>query len=100
MRFSNGVSVYELTNLPGCPQVCVSHGMFIKPEHRGQGLSTDEMRRRLARCKDLGYNVVTCTVSMNNSAQLHVLYKIGWVKDYEFVSNKTGNTVGSYHYIL
>lgn len=96
MRVSTAVSVYELDNLPGSSQVCVSHSMFVKPEHRGQGLADQEHKDRLAAIKDLGYDYAICTVDKSNAAQVHLLEKNGWTNLDFFWSQKTGHSVGIY----
>lgn len=41
MRLNIGGVVGEITTLPGCSTVCVSHGVYIPKDKRGQGMGTE-----------------------------------------------------------
>lgn len=83
----------ELTTLPGCTQVVVSHGVFI-PKHlkgMGKGKSANKQRKQVA--FELGYDYMLCTVDQANKAQVHILESNGWKLLDSFTSSKTENTV-------
>jgi hypothetical protein len=79
MRMNIGGVFTELTSLPGSSQVVVSHGVYLPEELRGQGIGTaaNIERQRIA-FDELGYDMMICTVSEENEAQIKVLAKAGW----------------------
>jgi predicted acetyltransferase len=93
VRFHEGVQYYELTNLPGCSQVVVSHDLFIRPSERRKGKSHAAMQKRLAHMRELGYNYVICTVNAANEAEIKALGGSGWKLLDMFFSSKTEHTV-------
>lgn len=85
----------EITSLPGCAQVGVSHGVYIPVDKRGNGAGTEANRRRVTSMKvDYGYDYALCTADLNNTAQVAVLTKTGWKQLDTFLSSNTGHTVG------
>lgn len=100
MRYNSNKAIQQLTDFPGCNQICVSHSMFILPEHRGHGYASKAMYERIRTCKELGYDVITCTVNSMNNKQIYLLNKYRWIKDYEFKNTRTGHTVQAWHLTL
>lgn len=97
MRMSIDGVIGELTTLPGCSQICVSHGVFLPPSERGRGKGkTANKRRQNIVFNDLGYDVLMCTVDEANKPQINILQNNGWKKSFSFVSRKTGNSVAVY----
>ncbi len=96
MRVNLHGVIGEITSLPGCSQVAVSHSVFIPIKNRGKGLGTLANNARQELMKDLGYDMALCTVDNANKSQLRVLEKTGWTRLISFVSSKTGNTVAIY----
>lgn len=94
MRFNYDGVIGEITNLPGCDQIAVSHNVWLRPELRAAGRGKIAHARRLEEMQFLGYDYTLCTVDMKNEAQRHILETNGWKKFDEFKSGKTGNTVG------
>jgi RimJ/RimL family protein N-acetyltransferase len=86
----------EIDNLPGCAQIAVSHGVFVLPDMRGQGLGGVAHEARLAEMRRLGYNYVLCTVDGANAAQVRIMQRFNWMWLDEFKSNKTEHTVRLY----
>jgi hypothetical protein len=86
----------ELTSLPGCSQVAVSHSVFV-PEGRdkGAGRNANKERCRIA-FEELGYDGLLCTVADNNAAQIKIMEANGWEYLTGFLSRKTGNGVSLY----
>lgn len=93
MRHGTSLGAYSLTELPGCPQVCVSHGAFLRKKHRGRGYGDYEHTQRLNEVKKLGYDLAICTVVSTNEAQKHILQKNGWHFCISFLSSNTGHVV-------
>lgn len=92
MRYTHNNVHGELTSLPGCSQVVVSHDVFAWP--RGGGNAKEANHARCAYAEYRGYNYTLCTVDLANSVQLHILHECGWRKLDEFKSTKTGHFVG------
>jgi RimJ/RimL family protein N-acetyltransferase len=96
-RVKIGPSFGELTSLPGCSQVVVSHGVFVPKEHRGKGEGKSANVARLRHIWDeLGYDYALCTVESTNVAQLAILTNNGWTRLAEFMSSRTGHLVYLY----
>lgn len=94
MRVNFSGVVGELTTLPGCSQIGVSHSVFV-PEHlRGNGLGKKANIDRVNFAKtELGYDGLVCTVDDENLAQVNVMISCGWQKAFTFKSSKTGHSV-------
>jgi L-amino acid N-acyltransferase YncA len=85
--------VGEISDMPGCPQVAVSHYVFMKDGKKGEGWGQKAHRDRLSVMRGLGYDHAICTVVNGNAAERHILEKQGWKKVDEFKSSKTTNLV-------
>lgn len=96
MRFATKFSSRELTPLPGCSQVVVSHGAFMLQEHRSKGLALPEHLLALEKAKELNYDYALCTVREDNTPQHKVLEKAGWKLFDTFKSSYTGGIVRLY----
>lgn len=85
--------VGELTTLPGCTQVGVSHSVFNTGE-KGMGLGKKaNAARRKEAFENLGYDCLICTVESTNKVQIRVLRRNGWEFITQFTSRKTGHIV-------
>ncbi len=93
MRFYNEHGAGEISPLPGCGQVAVSHAAFVFPEYRGKGKGRAQHRARLATMKKMGYDYALCTVVKGNARQEAILNTEGWAELAIFDSSYTGNTV-------
>ena len=93
MRFYNEYGAGEISSLPGCGQVAVSHAVFVFQEYRGKGKGRAQHRARLATMKKMGYDYALCTVVKGNARQEAILNTEGWSKLAMFDSSYTGNTV-------
>lgn len=89
----DGKQVYETESLPGCNQIMVSFSVFTLPEHRGKGMGINHMMERLRHYKKLEYDVVICTVNVDNSVQRRILKQTGWEPAFVFNSTRTGNMI-------
>ncbi len=93
MRFGDKYGFYELNPFPGCNQIVVSNHAFIYPEYRGQGHGKRQHLERLAKAKELGYNLIMCTVKADNEQEKKILYANLWEQTSGFVNKETGNCV-------
>ena len=87
----------EITSMPGCSQVAISHGVFVPANSRKCGMGKLAHKARLEYAKNhLGYDYILCTVESTNIVQIRILDKYGWKKLDEFKSLKTEHTVCLY----
>lgn len=93
MRYNHSGVIGEIDNLPGCSQVAVFHSVFVREQDRGKGIGRSAHAFRLQEAKDLGYNLVMCTVNEKNIAEIKILKEYGWKEATSFDSTKTGNSV-------
>jgi RimJ/RimL family protein N-acetyltransferase len=100
MRFSNVYGFYELNPFPGCNQIVVSNHAFIYKHFRGRGHGSTQHRERLEKARELGYNMIMCTVKDDNESEIHILKKNGWTQESGFVSYETGNSLHIWTKIL
>lgn len=94
MRFSTFGVHGEITTMPGCSQVAISHAVFSR--ERGVGNGTKANDARTAYMKEIGYDYALCTVSSENEHQIAIMRKNGWRLLDTFTSSKTGHVVGLY----
>jgi GNAT superfamily N-acetyltransferase len=90
------IGEFELSPMPGCPRVGISHGLIIFPEFRGKGLSkrTQGIREELA--KQQGYVVLLSTTAVGNTPQEHRQEWNGAKTIATFFNSKTQNDVKLY----
>lgn len=100
MRMQIDGVIGEFTSLPGCSQIVVSHGVYVPIVNRGKGAGTSANKKRLALAKELGYDMIVCTVSDENEGQKHVLETNGWECLKTFLSSKTNHNVHLYGKVL
>lgn len=93
MRYSSVSGTWELDNLPGCTQVCVSHSAFVLPELRGTGHGKADHEERLEQISELKYNYALATTDSRNERQNNILIKNGWRELDRFMSSKTQHNV-------
>ena len=93
MRFADKFGFYELNPFPGSNQIVISNHAFIKPEFRGQGLGKIQHLERLRKAKDLGYDLIICTVREDNYVEKHILGKFNWAFMRRFRSSETDHLV-------
>jgi L-amino acid N-acyltransferase YncA len=82
----------EVTPLPGCPDVAVSHAVY---SHSGKGTGQAKVANALrnAQVWGLGYSCLLCTVDEENVAQIKVLTSNLWRECGRFNNRRTGHTV-------
>lgn len=85
----------EITTLPGCSQVAVSHAVYTPKYRRGKGFGTAALIKRIAYARDeLGYNFMICTVRLENTAEIKVLAGQGFFRLSKFLSSNSGEEIG------
>ena len=94
MRYSDEFGCWQLDDLPGCSQICVSHSAFVLPDARSKGYGDKYHKQRLQQMKDLHYECAIATVREGNVHQEMILNNNGWDKIHSITSKKTGNKVG------
>lgn len=89
-KFKNAVFYGEVSTLPGCAGVAVSHSLF---REGSSGFGVQANRLRLSQIKGLGYSCVICTVDECNDKQRAILTKTGWKNLKSFRNKATGHWV-------
>ena len=87
------IAGFQLTPLPGCCGILVSHDTFVMPSHQGQGIGTAMMKAKICIAQDLGFSRLLATVRSDNGTELHLLRKAGWVRTDEFVNKRTNHPI-------
>lgn len=100
MRFADEYGFYELNPFPGCNQIAVSNHAHIFPDYRGEGKGQLQHRQRLQKAKELGYNLLVCTVKSDNKIEKHILEKYGWEKNTSFFNTETENQIEMWTKVL
>lgn len=84
----------ELTTLPGCSQVVVSHGVYTPKYRRGKGFGTAALAERIEYASlELGYDYMLCTVREDNISEQRVLGSKGFIRLDKFLSSNTGHMI-------
>lgn len=85
----------EVTPLPGCPDVAVSHAVY---SHTGPGGGRGKLANamRSHQIYDLGYSAIVCTAEATNLAQLAILEAEKWQRVARFKSRRTGHALYLY----
>lgn len=94
MRFSTEHGHYELQPFPGSNQIVCSTHSFIKAEHRGKGLGTDQAWQKITAAEELGYDFLLATIVLDNLPQLKIATKLEYRYLTSFKNSVTGNSVG------
>lgn len=71
-------AIFEVSTLPGNPQVAVTHSFFVRPECRGKGWGKVAKQEQNSLLRSLGYDYAICTVREDNKAQKSILKSSGW----------------------
>ena len=93
MRYACEKGSYQISDLPGCSQVAVSHSAYIVPTARGLGFGKKAHKARLAKLRELGYDAAICTVHDGNEAQRKILVNNGWTRVFGFNNVKNDHFV-------
>lgn len=93
MRFADEYGFYELNPFPGCNQIVVSNHAHIFRGYRGEGRGQIQHQERLIKAKELGYDLIICTVKSDNDVEKHILEKYGWQRMLNFINTETENPI-------
>lgn len=93
-RLTHGPIHGEITTMPGCTQVGISHAVFSRK--RGSGMAAEANKKRTDAMYEMGYDYALCTVDAANDAQIAILRKNGWECLDVFASTKTNHNVCLY----
>jgi RimJ/RimL family protein N-acetyltransferase len=91
------VGHFELTAMPGCPKVAISHGLNIAVSCRGLGYGRAAMEDRIRQARELGFQLLMCTVVVGNSAQEKIMARYQFRPVSTFDNATTGNKVVLYY---
>jgi hypothetical protein len=88
----------EVTPLPGCPDMAVSHAVY---RMTGTGMFGKAANlERLQQLRDLGYSAVMCTVENNNVRQMSIMLGCGWQACGVFLNKRTQHHVALFFHEL
>jgi len=93
IRSKDGNHFGDITPLPGCNQVAVSHGVFTVPHMRGVGRGYGYMGERLDRMTELGYDYVLATVIRDNEPQIRLMRRHALQELSSFMSSYSGKEI-------
>lgn len=85
---------YQLTPMPGCHAVLISHDSWLDKDKQGFGLGDYFHKERLKLAQDANISCMTCTVEEQNKVEKHILTKNGWTKVHTFHNKHTDHEVG------
>lgn len=91
-RYATPFGAYEITPLPGQPQVVVCHGFMVPEQLRGQGHAHRLKAHQEDMVRAQHHDYALCTVAAGNLAQKRVLGAAGWVKLTEFRNRRSAET--------
>jgi GNAT superfamily N-acetyltransferase len=77
------VAGQEITEMPGSDSVVIFYYVNVTPEFRGKGIGGLLHQMRLEIARDVGAKTALCTVNDGNVAEIAILLKAGWRKEFE-----------------
>lgn len=83
-----------ITPLPGCPDIAVSHALYLSNGPGGKGKEAN--KKRLKQLKKLGFSAVLCTVDNNNAKQKEILKTNNWIEIPNIYNRRTKHTISLY----
>jgi hypothetical protein len=95
-----GVAHFELSVLPGCGGVLVSHNSWVGYLERGKGIGNLMQDMKLWVAKRLEVGKMIATVVHGNGAEQQLLHKHGWTHGQPFWNPHTNNRVVEWEKIL
>ncbi|MBL8474427.1 MAG: hypothetical protein JNM98_21745 [Rhodocyclaceae bacterium] len=88
-RHATKYGAYEITPLPGQPQVAVCHGFMVPTSLRGNGYGHRLKQDQIGAVAAQMHDFAICTVAAGNAAQKKILATAGWVKLAEFFNTRS-----------
>lgn len=92
IRIGNHAGAFEISTLPGQPQVAICHSFFVAEDQRGKGLSHALKLRQAAELRSNRFDFAICTVAATNGRQKSALTRAGWQKLAEFRNSRQSET--------
>jgi hypothetical protein len=95
-----GAAHFELSALPGCGGILVSHNSWVGYEYRGTGIGSlmQDMKRWVA--EQIEVRKLIATVVQGNNPEEQLLLKHGWTRGLPFWNPHTSNHVVEWEKIL
>lgn len=84
IKESNNDFAWNITSMPGCAPLLISHNAWVNPEKRGFGIGQQQHDRRIEEARKRGAKCMMCTIRSDNKAQRHILPKHGWKMIHQF----------------
>lgn len=88
-RIATEYGAYEITPLPGQPQIAVCHGFMVPQDMRGRGYGHKLKEHQGETLRAQLHDFAICTVAAENTAQQRVLAESGWKKLTEFQNTRS-----------
>lgn len=92
------IGAFEVSALPGQPQVAHCHALFVVPEVRGNGLGKVLKEAQNRYLKEHMYDYALCTVRGDNAAQRKILKSAGWKQRDSFYDSRQDAVVELWSY--
>lgn len=86
-----------LTKYPGCGGIRILNTVVVSEKFREKGHAVEIVMRAISEAKSNKIPVVTATVNHETPQMHHILTKLGFIKDFEFVNPSTGRKITHYH---
>lgn len=83
---------FEITPLPGQPQLAHCHSFFVPIDFRGLGYGKKLKQKQMETLAREQFDYATCTVDSANHAQRAILEKAGWTRLASFTNRRNGST--------
>lgn len=80
-----------ITPLPGCPDIAVSHAVYLSKGIGGAGKRAN--KERLLALKKLGFSAVICTVDSINIKQREIMKANNWLEISDIHNRRTKHTI-------
>lgn len=80
MRHATPYGFFEITPMPGQPQVAICHGLGVPERLRGQGFGHQLKAVQNSMLARQMFDYALCTVAAGNDKQRRILTRAGWKK--------------------
>lgn len=91
-RYAFSYGVFNISPIPGQPQVAHCHSFFVSISFRGLGYGKKLKRKQMETLAREQFDYATCTVDSSNHAQRAILEKCGWNQLASFTNRRSGST--------
>lgn len=90
MRHTTLHGGYEITDMPGQPQMALCHSFFVCENSRGRGRAHALKEHQNNTLIASLYDFAICTVADSNTRQRAVLDRAGWLLQGSFINSRIG----------